>query len=164
MKIVDQYGRKIVTFGRADVRVASQKVVDVTNDGLGGQLDVMNPDGTIIRVHAPSSGVYIVNADNHGIAMYGGSIAGTSLTLQDQGITGSIELNLGALSMTILESENYSEPTGLYGYGALTMLGIQVVGPQQDAVDDADSGTIVAQFNSLLEKLRNHGLIAPSGS
>lgn len=161
MKIIDKYGRKIVTFGRADVRVGTQKAVDLTNDGLGGQLDVTDDNGNIIRVHAPSIGVYIVNSLNRGIALYGGSMP--SLTLQDQAETyGTISLDLASLSVTLYQPGYDSARTGLYGgeTPSLKMLGTQVVGPPATAVPDATGlSDVKDRLNDLLDRLRNHGLI-----
>jgi hypothetical protein len=48
--------------------------------------------------------------------------------------------------------------------GAYSVGGLQVVGARAGAVDDAVAGTIVAQFNTLLARLRAHGLIGDSQS
>lgn len=44
--------------------------------------------------------------------------------------------------------------------GGIRINDIQVLGSQRAAVDDADATTIVTQFNTLLSRLRSHGLIA----
>lgn len=65
---------------------------------------------------------------------------------------------------TLAEKMRITHEGNLSVVGGYQVAGTQVVGARAGAVDDAVAGTIVAQFNTLLARLRAHGLIGDSQS
>lgn len=99
--------------------------------GIGAELQFMDMDGARFRWDSMS----YMFGDNTGNVNAVGNF----------NITGSLTI-----------SSNFGVASGF------KVAGTQVVGPQQAAVANATgAGDVVAQLNSLLAKLRTHGLIAP---
>jgi hypothetical protein len=57
------------------------------------------------------------------------------------------------------ESPLTTDGTDVDNSGVYKVSGVQVIGAQQAAITDADAGTLLAKFNTLLAELRTHGLI-----
>jgi len=100
------------------------------------------------------SGVTLTVADNPGASR-------VDITVAASGSSGVSTFNTRSGAVTLTEADVEAALTNVsFGSAELQISGTKVVGAQGAAVADASAGTAVAQFNTLLARLRAHGLIA----